>query len=167
MLLYAIAIAAGLAATLSCAWAARRLGRARGRWLIWLSSALTAWTVGQTAWTLHRWDRLATVRPMVADVGYLADAGQLAMPVLALAALAAVPASRARRSRLRSPLRATTTPAGELGGMGRLAGGGATESPRSRPAVRRATCHRPRRDHSRRLAVPAHLVGAPGRPRRG
>lgn len=124
MLLYAIAIAAGLAATLSCAWAARRLGRARGRWLIWLSSALTAWTVGQTAWTLHRWDRLATVRPMVADVGYLADAGQLAMPVLALAALAAVPASRARRSRLRSPLRATTTPAGELGGMGRLAGGG-------------------------------------------
>ncbi|KQC36115.1 bifunctional diguanylate cyclase/phosphodiesterase [Frankia sp. ACN1ag] len=136
MLVDAAAIASGLTATLSCAWAGRRLGRPRGRWLVWLSFALTAWTVGQTAWTLHRWDRLATDRPTVADVGYLADAGQLAMPVLALAALAAVPASRVRRSRARCTLlgssnsisisasASASTSAGGLGEVGWPVGGG-------------------------------------------
>ncbi|MCM3920902.1 EAL domain-containing protein [Frankia sp. AiPs1] len=124
MLVDAAAIAAGLTATLSCAWSGRRLGRPRGRWLVWLSFALTAWTVGQAAWTLHRWDRLATARPSVADVGYLADAGQLAMPVLALAALAAVPASRVRRSRARCTLLASSTSVRGLGEMGWPAGGG-------------------------------------------
>ncbi|WP_101829880.1 putative bifunctional diguanylate cyclase/phosphodiesterase [Frankia canadensis] len=98
----AAAVVAGLAAALSCARAGRRLGRARGRWLGWLALALSSWTLGQTAWVLHRWDGAEAGRRVISEVGYLVEIGQLAMPVLALAALAAVPASRARRARARA-----------------------------------------------------------------
>ncbi|MCK9894667.1 EAL domain-containing protein [Frankia sp. AgB32] len=114
----AATIVAGLAATLSCVWAGHRLDRARGRWLIWLSLALSSWTVAQVAGVLHRWERASAGRRTIAEVGYLADAGQFAMPVLALVALAAVPASRARRSRDRATVlaAAVAAPAGSAAG---------------------------------------------------
>ncbi len=139
----AAVIVAGLAAALSCVWAGRRLDRARGRWLVWLSLALSSWTVAQVAGVLHRWERASAGRRTIAEVGYLADAGQCAMPVLALVALAAVPASRARRSRDR----ATVLAAAVAAPAGSTAGG------------------RGRDDHRRQLAagerpaVPAGLVG--------
>ncbi|MCL9795120.1 hypothetical protein MXD58_012560, partial [Frankia sp. AgKG'84/4] len=66
----AAVIVAGLAATLSCGWAGRRLDRARGRWLVWLSLALSSWTVAQVAGVLHRWERASAGRRTIAEVGY-------------------------------------------------------------------------------------------------
>ncbi|OAA20909.1 diguanylate cyclase (GGDEF) domain-containing protein [Frankia sp. EI5c] len=91
LLLDGAAIAAGLTAATGCVWAGRRLGRAHGRWLIWVAAALVAWTAGQSAWLV---DGRAGHRPRHPTP---ADAGYLAMPVLALAALSAAPTARARR----------------------------------------------------------------------
>ncbi|ABD12969.1 EAL domain-containing protein [Frankia sp. B2] len=149
MLVDAAAIAAGLTATLSCARAGRRLGRVRGRWLVWLSFALATWTVGQAGWMLHRWDGASVGGRTATDAGYLTDAGQLAMPVLALAAFAAVPAGRARRSRPRAGVLAPAGMAGLAGGthrwppsssrLTRVAGAGgegvAAAYPRASPAT--------------------------------
>ncbi|MCM3887219.1 EAL domain-containing protein [Frankia sp. R82] len=99
LLVDATAVAAGLGAALSCGWAGRRLGRPAGYWMRWLSFALSCWTLGQAAWLARRWEQPVDGRRGIAQVGYLADAGHLAMSVLALAALASVPAQRAGRRR--------------------------------------------------------------------
>ncbi|MCK9927064.1 EAL domain-containing protein [Frankia sp. Mgl5] len=91
LLLDGVGIAAGLTAAAGCVWTGRRLGRAHGRWLIWVAAALVAWTASQSAWVVDGREGQRPRRPSLADVGYLA------MPVLALAALAATPTARARR----------------------------------------------------------------------
>ncbi|ABW10573.1 diguanylate cyclase/phosphodiesterase [Parafrankia sp. EAN1pec] len=91
LLLDGVGIVAGLTAAAGCVWTGRRLGRAHGRWLIWVAAALVAWTASQSVWVADGRDGQRPRRPSLADVGYLA------MPVLALAALAATPTARARR----------------------------------------------------------------------
>ncbi|CAO5164642.1 Diguanylate cyclase (GGDEF) domain-containing protein [Frankia sp. AiPs1] len=131
MLVDAITVAAGLGATLCCGWAGYRRGRPQGRWLLWLSLALSCWMLGQAAWLACRWGQAPASRQPIVQVGYLADAGHLAMPVLALAALATVPARRTGGRRA-LPRRAEATRA--------AAPTTRAERPRGRVGARRARC---------------------------
>ncbi|MEX5632294.1 putative bifunctional diguanylate cyclase/phosphodiesterase [Parafrankia sp. FMc2] len=124
LLLDGVAIAAGLAAAAGCVWTGRRLGRAHGRWLIWVAAALVAWAAGQSAWVIDGRDGQRPHRPTPADAGYLA------MPVLALAALAAAPTARPRRPPDQPDL--PPLPAGTPGDGGR--GGFTAATARSAPA---------------------------------
>ncbi|MCK9876145.1 EAL domain-containing protein [Frankia sp. Ag45/Mut15] len=130
LLVDATAVAAGLGAAISCGWAGRRLGRSSGRWMWWLALALSCWTLGQAVWLVRRFDQAMDGRRGITQVGYLADAGHLAMPVLALAALASVPARHVGRrgdrpwsrggsaSRTRQPVVPLGPPATLLGAAG-------------------------------------------------
>ncbi|WP_432840158.1 sensor histidine kinase [Dactylosporangium sp. CA-092794] len=87
---------AALAATLACWITAGRYSGAQRWWRLWMGAATACWTIGQFIWSWYQLvHHIGLPSPSPADAGYLA------LPVFALAAIIALAADRPAQGALR------------------------------------------------------------------